>query len=140
MSALVVMDTSGAEVSRVTRDTAFDNWAPAWSRDSQWIFWTRSHSGIDDGQSGIWRAHPDGSMPLLIVPNADNASCSPLDTALVFNMYDKSSNTFDIWMSAEDGTGLRRVIAPPAGEATIAQNRPGLGSPTVSRSHGGGAQ
>jgi hypothetical protein len=42
---VVVMDTEGRVVSRITNDRAIDQ-APTWSPDSRWLLWSSDRSGI----------------------------------------------------------------------------------------------
>jgi Tol biopolymer transport system component len=109
---LAVMDTSGAQATRLTHETTLADIAPTWSRDGSWIYWTRE-SYRPPGSPSIWRAHPDGSGPELVLADADAPSASPGDTALVYAGFDSTLNTRDLWISAADGTH-RRPLLPNA--------------------------
>lgn len=54
---VVVIDTTGAVLRRITADRAVDS-SPAWSPDGRWILFSSDRTGIPNLYAADWRAEP----------------------------------------------------------------------------------
>ncbi len=83
----------------------------SWSRDGEWIAFTRGNSRNRDADADIWRIRPDGSEPQNLTPNSPGNDSSPSfsgdDSRIVFRS--KRGGQVDLYVMAADGNDVRRV-------------------------------
>jgi TolB protein len=109
---IYIMRFDGTQVQRVTTDPTFEN-IIGWSPDNTHIFYSINH----DGSWTIHRIDLDGSQDATIVAGA--AGVISLDgTTLTFTRTEYGQD--DVWISAVDGTNVRRITNSPSLEYSLA--------------------
>ena len=83
----------------------------SWSRDGEWIGFTRGNSRNRDAEADIWRIKTDGSEPHNLTPNSPGNDSYPSfsgdDRRIVFRS--KRDGQVDLYLMNADGSNVRRV-------------------------------
>jgi Tol biopolymer transport system component len=109
---IYIMRFDGTQVQRVTTDPTFEN-IIGWSPDSMHIFYSINH----DGSWTIHRIDLDGSQDATIVAGAAGV-ISPDGAMLAFTRAESEEDS--LWVSAVDGTNVRRITNSPSLEYSLA--------------------
>ncbi|WP_161541201.1 PD40 domain-containing protein [Rhodothermus marinus] len=105
---LVIMDTSGQHVRRLTFDIRQEDY-PSWSPDGMWIIYRSIAEGVDP-TNGLWMIHTISKRRRFLVQGA-HASWSPDGRQIVYDgPYGENSGT--IWIMNADGSNRHPLTRP----------------------------
>ena len=110
--AICVVDTTGAQLVRLTADSGYDL-QPAWSPDGAKIAFTTERDR--NGEIYVMNADGTGLVDLTNNPAYDeSAAWSPDGSKIAFDS-DRDGN-FEVYVMNADGTGVNRLTFDPAGD------------------------
>ena len=100
---------TGLPVAQLTNDPNYNDFAPSWSADGDWIVYTR----IDDGgSSNIWKMKSDGTANQALTDSGDSTQAIwGSDNKIYFASYSgkKDWRETDLWRMNPEGSGKERL-------------------------------
>lgn len=110
---LWLVAADGSAPRNLTDDPALDNWSPAWSPDGSQIAFASTRDG---GTLSVWALAPDDGVPRRITrSHGEYPDWSPDGRRIVYAAPHGGSGTYDLWITAADGTGEPADIVTDAG-------------------------